>query len=177
MTHLLQDTIQGLTIRFLVRISEARQIGISTYKKLDALSAIFTMNSATSVNVAISVEEYAWLLGARDKKAVHTNIKRDLALLSSLRLSYTSKNKGGNHIRDAPILASYKIRNGIVHATLSDEFSSVLKKGSVMQCPALLWQIHPGRNLHSYFLLRRLAEHKRMNRNALNADRLGIRTI
>lgn len=177
MTHMLQATIQGLTIRFAGTISDAQRISISTYKLLDALTVIFTLNSASSRDVKISVREYAGWLGVADLKAVRAGINRNLALLDGLRLSYQAKKKDGTHIRDAPILTSYTIRRGIVHVTLSEAFESVLKQGSVMQCPTLLWKIRIRKNPHSYFLLRRLAEHKKTNRNGLNANKVSVRTL
>lgn len=113
-TRFLQDTIQGLTIRFTGNLSDALQIGISTYKLLDALTAVYTLNSAKSSEVTFSVAEYAEQLGVADRKAVRAGLQRNLALLDSLHLSYQSSGKKGGHgIRDGAIEYSADVLLGL----------------------------------------------------------------
>lgn len=174
-TRLWEMKKNDTTISFFVGLDQPMDVGVATYKLFDALVAEYTAQQ--TAKFGLSLKEYAQLLSAKDIKTVRMDVQKGLVLLDSLRLSCTAGKNDPLRYDGIRLFEKATIRNSIICIEFTSAFSGLLWKGSIMQCPKLLWKIHAGRNPHSYYLLRRLAEHKRINGSASVANRISIRSL
>ena len=70
-----------------------------------------------------------------------------------------------------------KIKNNIIFFTFTPEFYSITKSMPVMPYPEKLFRINLKKNPNSYYFLKKISEHKKMNYFKKNADTLSVRTL
>ena len=68
-------------------------------------------------------------------------------------------------------------RDGIITFTFSQDFYNILLGYPVMPYPPQLWTLNSKRNPNSYYLLRKIAEHKNMNAGKKNEDIISVKTL
>ena len=152
----------------------------STYKLLDALTVAFTESGAKSPTVTISLDEYMRKCGLKDKKEARKQAKADLETLRVAAVSFTENVKKGEP------KGYYKMnisggagisRSGIITFTYSADFFSLMLGYPIMPYPQQLWTLNSKRNPNSYYLLRKIAEHKNMNAGKKNEDIISVKTL
>lgn len=153
----------------------------STYQLLDAITIALTETGAKSPTVVLSLQDYMERRGLKDRKEARKQITADLEVLLKSSLSWEEKRKGGSipyagvNITDSWIWADAK-KTAIVY-TFGQTFYNVLLGYPVMPYPAQLQTLNSKRNPNSYYLLRRIAEHKNMNVGKANEDTIAIKTL
>jgi hypothetical protein len=121
------------------------------------------------------------LRGLKDRKEARKQITADLEVLQTSSLSWEEKRKGGSipyagvNITDSWIWADDK-KKAIVF-TFGTTFYNMLLGNTIMHYPEQLQTLNSKRNPNSYYLLRKIAEHKNMNVGKKNEDIIAIKTL
>jgi hypothetical protein len=151
----------------------------STYQLLDALTVALTETGAKSPVVALSLEEYMKKRGLKDKKEARKQVTDDLETLFNAKISFKEKRKKGQEqdFHDIRIIDSKGIRKGIITVTFGTAFYNILLGYPIMPYPAQLWELNSKRNPNSFYLLRKIAEHKNMNVGKKNEDIIAVKTL
>lgn len=151
----------------------------STYQLLDALTVILTESGAKSPAVSLSLEEYMRKRGLRDKKEARKQAINDLENLFNATISFTEKKMKGQlkDFHDIRIIDSKGIKNGIINVSFGTTFYNILLGYPIMPYPAQLWKLNSKRNPNSFYLLRKIAEHKNMNVGKKNEDIISVKTL
>ena len=151
----------------------------STYQLLDALTVALTETGAKSPVVALSLEEYMKKRGLKDKKEARKQVTDDLETLFNATISFKEKRKKGQEqdFHDIRIIDSKGIRKGIINVSFGTVFYNILLGYPIMPYPAQLWELNSKRNPNSFYLLRKIAEHKNMNVGKKNEDIIAVKTL
>lgn len=151
----------------------------STYQLLDALTVVLTETGAKSPAVALSLEEYMEKRGLKDKKEARKQAIDDLETLFNAKISFKEKRGKGQeqNFRDIRIIDSKGIKNGIINVSFGTAFYNILLGYPVMPYPAQLWTLNSNKNPNSFYLLRKIAEHKNMNVGKKNEDIIAVKTL
>lgn len=151
----------------------------STYQLLDALTVKLTETGAKSPVVALSLEEYMKKRGLKDKKEARKQATDDLETLFNATISFKEKRKKGKEqdFHDIRIIDSKGIKKGIINVSFGTAFYNILLGYPVMPYPAQLWTLNGKRNPNSFYLLRKITEHKNMNRWKKNEDIIAVKTL
>ena len=146
---------------------------------MDALTVALTETGAKSPVVALSLEEYMEKRGLKDKKEARKQAKDDLETLFNATISFKEKRKKGQEqdFHDIRILDSKGIRKGIINVSFGTAFYNILLGYPIMPYPAQLWALNSKRNPNSFYLLRKIAEHKNMNVGKKNEDIIAVKTL
>ena len=173
-------TIQqgGLSV-FLPHFEALGGLKTSTYKLLDAITVALTESGAPSPTVTLSLEEYMAKCELKDRKEARKQAKADLETLRVASISFKEKRKKGDkgylnlNITEAVGIS----RSGIITFKFTEGFYNLLLGYPVMPYPPQLWSLDSKRNPNSYYLLRKIAEHKNMNAGKKNEDTISIKTL
>lgn len=151
----------------------------STYQLLDAITVAFTETGAKSPAVIIPLSAYMERRGLKDRKEAKNQVKADLEVLR--QASITGEEKRGKNISSysfVNIADSGEIRrNGDIVFTFGNTFYQMLLGYPIMPYPAQLQTLNNKRNPNSYYLLRKIAEHKNMNIGKKNEDIIAVKTL
>lgn len=153
----------------------------STYQLLDAITIALTESGAKSPTVVLSVEDYMKRRGLKDRKEARKQLTADLDVLLKTSLTWEEKRGkssvpyAGVNITDSWVWADGK--KTAVAYTFGQTFYSVLMGYPVMPYPAQLQTLNAKRNPNSYYLLRKIAEHKNMNIGKKNEDIIAVKTL
>lgn len=170
---------QGTLTITIPNFTELTSFKTSTYQLLDALTVKLTETGAQSPLVALPLEEYMGKRGLKDKKEARKQAEHDLETLFNAKISFKEKRSKGQEqdFHDIRIIDSKGIRNGIINVSFGSGFYSILSSYPVMPYPDLLWKLNSKRNPNSFYLLRRIAEHKNMNIGKKNEDIISVKTL
>jgi len=151
----------------------------STYQLLDALTVALTETGAKSPVVALSLEEYMAKRRLKDKKEARKQATDDLETLFNAKISFKEKRKKGQEqdFHDIRIIDSKGIRKGVINVSFGTAFYNILLGYPIMPYPAQLWTLNSKRNPNSFYLLRKIAEHKNMNVGKKNEDIIAVKTL
>ena len=151
----------------------------STYQLLDAITIALTETGAKSPTVIIPLSAYMEKRGLKDRKEAKNQVKADLEVLRQASITGEEKRGGNTSSYSFVNLAdSGEVRrNGDIVFTFGNSFFSMLKNYPVMPYPVLLQRVNNKRNPHSYYLGKKIAEHKNMNIIKSNADIISVRTL
>lgn len=169
-------TIPDLTIP---DFTELTGFKTSTYQLLDALTVALTETGAKSPVVALSLEEYMAKRGLKNKKEARKQATADLETLFNAKISFKEKRRKGQEqdFHDIRIIDSKGIRKGIINVSFGTSFYNILLGYPIMPYPAQLWTLNANRNPNSFYLLRKIAEHKNMNVGKKNEDTIAVKTL
>lgn len=151
----------------------------STYQLLDALTTTLTETGARSPSVILSLEEYMKKRNLKDKKEARKQVADDLEALFNATISFKEKTKQNKEMdfQDIRIIDSKGISKGIINVSFGITFYKILSGYPVMPYPAQLWTINSKKNPNSFYLLRKIAEHKNMNIGKKNEDIISIKAL
>jgi hypothetical protein len=140
---------------------------------------VLTETGAKSPVVALSLEEYMAKRGLKDKKEARKQVANDLETLFNAQISFKGKGGKGQEqdFHDMRIIDSKGIKNGVINVTFGTAFYNLLLGYPVMPYPAQLWTLNSRRNPNSFYLLRKIAEHKNMNVGKRNEDIIAVKTL
>ena len=151
----------------------------STYQLLDALTVKLTETGAKSPIVTLSLEEYMKKRKIKDKKEAREQAKADLEILFNAQISFKEKRKKGKaqDFHDIRIIDGKGIKNGIMTVSFGPAFYNILLGYPVMPYPAQLFTLNSKRNPNSFYLLKKITEHKNMNVGKKNEDIIAVKTL
>lgn len=151
----------------------------SAYKLLDAITIAATKEGVHGQCVSFSIDEYMQWRELKDKKETRKQVIADLETLFNAKISFKRKSKKsyGPDFADMRIIESKGIQRGVIHATFSSSFLSLLQSYPIMLYPALLPKINDNKNPNSYSMGRKIAELKKMNLGKSNEDIISVKTL
>lgn len=150
----------------------------STHKFLDALVSKAVEAGMSSSFVVMTLEEYMDMCGLKDRKEARAQVRRDMDALYALSVSFSDGEHDDNSFMDLRICEAKGIsKRGVITYRFSQTFFELLSKSPVMPYPRQLWRINPNNNPNSFYFLRRISEHKRMNVGRKGADVIGVNTL
>lgn len=151
----------------------------STYQLLDLITIELTQSGAKTPSVVIPLSAYMERRGLKDRKEAKNQVKADLEVLR--QASITGEEKRGKNTQAysfVNIADSGEVkRNGDIVFTLGQTFYNMLLGYPIMPYPVQLLALNNKRNPNSYYLLRKLAEHKNMNIGKKNEDIIAVKTL
>ena len=152
-------------------------IKTTTHRLVDAIMIKFTeMGSGNNV-VSLSLDEYMKLCNLKNNSEVRKQVNKDLKTLLSMRVSFQKSSNKEQSLDKIKICSDVKIKNNIIVFTISDEFFIIMKTMPVMYYPEKLFKINLKKNPNSYYFLKKISEHKKMNYFKKNADTISVRTL
>lgn len=151
----------------------------SAYQLLDACTTALTNTGWKRPQVAIRLSDYMQLRGLKDEKEARKQVNADLETLFNARISFKEKRRGKNtqNYADMRICDFKGIENGVIHFSFGSTFFELMKSYTIMPVQPQLFKLNSKRNPNSYYLLRRLMEHKNMNVGKLNEDIISVKTL
>ena len=151
----------------------------SAQQLLDIITIHLTESGAKSPSVEFTLDEYMQRRGLKDRKAAREQVKSDLQVLRGISIQWEEKRGkktemyGFMNIADSGELK----RNGVITFTFGNSFFNMLKSYPVMAYPAQLQKLNNKRNPNSYYLGRKICEHKRMNAGDHNENIISVKTL
>lgn len=171
---------QGSLTITIPNFTELTGFKTSTYQLLDALTVALTEAGAGTPVVALSLEEYMEKRGLKDRKEARKQASDDLETLFNAKISFKEKRKRGQQeedFHDIRIIDSKGIRNGIINVSFGTVFFGILSDYPIMPYPDQLFRLNGKRNPNSFYLLRKITEHKNMNSGKKNEDTIAVKTL
>lgn len=157
-----------------------RGLRVSAFQLLDMLTASYIdgRRDAKGVFTEIGIDEYMAKRGLKDRKTAIQTIKEDLETLRHTDLM-VQKEPGSKTYYKVAIVGDrgiYEERK--IQVTFGSIFSEWLTlRYKPMLYPKLLYRLNSKRNPHSFYLLRRISEHKSMNFYKDNADVISVKAL
>lgn len=155
----------------------------STYQLLDAIIIALTITEVKSPTVIISLEEYMQRRSLKDRKEAKRQVKADIEILRQASITVEENQDRGNKKETVPysfvnIADSGEVRrNGDIVFTFKNTFYQMLLNYPIMPYPSQLHTVNNKRNPNSYYLLRKIAEHKNMNIGKENENIIAVKTL
>ena len=152
----------------------------STYQLLDALTVKLTETGAKSPVVVLPLDDYMRMRGLTDRKEARKQAVEDLEILFSDRISGKEKRTKEQEkaFFDMRIIDFKGIdKKGNITVTFGTAYYNIHKNYPVMYYPPQLWLLNGKRNPNSYYLLRKISEHKNMNVGKKNEDIIAVKTL
>ena len=117
--------------------------------------------------------------GLKDRKEAKTQAKADMEILRGASFSWEERRgKKTESYSFVNLADSGEIRrNGDIVFTYGTTFYNILLGYPVMPYPAQLQTLNSKRNPNSYYLLRKIAEHKNMNIGKKNENIIAVKTL
>lgn len=167
---------------FVLAIKNYKQLSglkTSTHQLLDAITIALTENGAKSPTVTISLSDYMKRRGLKNRKEAKKQVIEDMNILTSVKFTWEEKSgKTVNSYTSIQLSDKGEVRkNGDISFTFGATFYSVLMKYAVMPYPSQLQTLNSKRNPNSYYLLRKIAEHKNMNVGKKNENIISVQTL
>lgn len=149
----------------------------TTHRLADALMIKFTEMGSKEPVVSLSLDEYMRLCELKNTTEMRKQVNADLKTLLNMRVSFQKSSNREQSMQDIKLCRDVKIKNNIIFFTFSDEFFIIMKTMPVMHYPEKLFRINLKKNPNSYYFLKKIAEHKKMNYFKKNADTLSVKTL
>lgn len=157
----------------------ASKVGNITVSSLQLFDIIGAQSKKTnSPRITMEISEYMKLRGLTRLQTAREQVQRDLNTLYNVSLDYRDNNGEYGTNGSIRLISAQFIRNGVFQATLSLELWEYMQsKAFPMYIPPQLYEINSHKNPHSYYLLRKICEHKNMNRGKANEDLIAVKTL
>lgn len=170
---------QGDFILTIPNYAQLTGLKTSTYQLLDAITVALTETGAKSPTVVLPLSEYMKRRGLKDRKEAKAQAKADMEILRGASFSWEEKRgKKTESYSFVNLADSGEIkRNGDIVFTYGSTFYNILLGYPVMPYPSQLQRLNAKRNPNSYYLLRKITEHKNMNIGKRNEDIIAVKTL
>lgn len=157
----------------------ASKVGNITVSSLQLFDIIGAQSKKTnSPRITMEISEYMKLRGLTRLQTAREQVQRDLNTLYNVSLDYRDNNGEYGTNGSIRLISAQFVRNGVFQATLSLELWEYMQSKSFpMYIPPQLYEINSHKNPHSYYLLRKICEHKNMNRGKPNEDLIAVKTL
>lgn len=163
-------------------IPKIDQIGTpttATWQLFDMITEEFT--DIKSCDIQITLDKYMKKRGLKDRKEARKQVTKDLELLRVSAINFTEPRR-----KKGEPQGFYKLnissgagisKSGIITFSFSEKFYNLLMSYPVMPYPPQLYAFNNKRNPNSYYLLRKIAEHKNMNVGKKNENTISTKTL
>lgn len=156
----------------------SKSLSPTTYRLLDALTVQFTNTGSSSTLIQLPLSEYMDRCGLKDIKSARAQVKTELDNLYRLSIEWSDKENGKQRdFAKTRICDSVGIKKGVILFNLTPAFYAYLSTTHIMPYPKQLYRINAKNNPHSFYFLRRIAEHKNMNKGKSNEDIIAVKTL
>ncbi len=171
---------------FKLSISHYRElkkgISVSALKLLDILVIKATNSFLSDPLVKLPLKEFMGMRGLKDEKEARKQIKRDMEALDRVKFEYKGVGQNKNSWFKVSLSGGYYgVVNSVLHYRFNEEFFQSLRihdaKYLYMHIPIEAFKLADNHHPYSYYLARRLAEHKRMNAGKSNEDIISVKTL
>lgn len=154
----------------------------STHQLFDALIVAFTEGAGRSSVVKLPFKKYMEMRGLSDEKEARRQALADLETIFDARITLKEESKGKKgkprDFQDIRIFdAKGTIKNSVITASFGATFFNLLQTYPVMPYPPQLWRLNGNKNPNSFYFLRRITEHKNMNKGKANEDLISVKTL
>lgn len=159
---------------------QTKDLSPTTYRLLDALTVKFTDNGSSGTLIELPLTEYMERCGLKDKKSARAQVQTELDNLYRISINWQDTDRKSGKQKDfikVRLCDSVGIKKGIIFFNLTPVFFNYLSENPVMPYPKKLYRINAQYNPHSFYFLRRIAEHKNMNNGKSNEDIIAVRTL
>ena len=160
-------------------IGETRELNIHAKKMLDIATLIFAHNGHEP-DIKISLEEYMSLCGITNIQKARIQVNAALEALFDFRIGYDDskkKNRSRNYL-DMRICDVKAMKNGIIGIHFTELYAQMLENISIMPYPVAILKASVGKeNRNSYFIARKIAEHKYMNIGKKNENVISVKAL
>lgn len=168
------------TLRIMIEQYSQLLAGVRTsaVKLLDCLQIKATEKSLSDTLVVLPLDEYMEMRGLKDKKEARKQIKNDFTAIDS---TYLEHKNGHGWLRVHISGGTSGVKNGKIVFRFNTEYFELLKlsgaKYLYMYYPQIALKLNDSYNPYSYFLCRRISEHKRMNLGKSNENIIRVETL
>ena len=171
---------KGNLIVTIPNFRELTDLRTSTHQLLDTFTMIATNGGMKNFSVSLPLEDYMEMRNLKDRKAAREQVDADLKTLYNISISATEKvgnykEKSYSNMRVCD--ANGVSKHGVISFTFGAKFFELLKSYRVMPVQRRIWTINAKKNPYSYYLLRRIMEHKNMNVGKKNEDIISVKTL
>ena len=149
----------------------------TTHRLVDALMIKFTELGSKEQAVMLPLDEYMRQCGLKNTTEMRRQVKADLKTLTNMRVSFQKSSNREQSMQDIQLCTDVKLKNNIIYFTFSPEFFIIMKTMPVMPYPEMLFKIDLKKNPNSYYFLKKISEHKKMNYFKKNADTISVKTL
>lgn len=157
-------------------------ISVSALKLLDILVIKATQMRLGDTLIKLQLKEFMRMRGLKDEKEARKQIKRDMDALDRVRFEYKGVGDNKRSWFKVSLSGGFSgIINGVIHYRFNEEFFASLRvndaKYLYMHIPMNAFMLPDNHHPYSYYLARRIAEHKRMNHGKANEDIISVKTL
>ncbi len=149
----------------------------TTHRLVDAIMLRATESGLKERVVYLSIEEYMNMCGLKNLREMRKQVNAELRTLENMHMTFNKSSNREQSFDDIKICENTDIKNNYIIFTFSNEFFRVMKSMPVMPYPMKLFNINNKRNPNSYYFLKKLAEHKKMNYFKKNSDTISVKTL
>lgn len=149
----------------------------TTHRLADALMIKFTETGSKEQVVTLPLEEFMNMCELRNMTESRKQVNADLKILRKMNVSFQKSSNREQSMKNIKLCSDGRIKNNIIFFTFSDEFFIIMKTMPVMHYPEKLFRINLKKNPNSYYFLKKIAEHKKMNYFKKNADTISVKTL
>lgn len=146
---------------------------------LDALVITATDSGQRDSLVKLPLSKYMEMRGLKDVKSAREQVREDIKALDNLSFEFKDTRKERNS--DFLEMKIYGGTSGIVRGTImyrfNHDFFNLIMSYPVMPYPKEILSFNAKKNPNSYYLLRRITQHKNMNYGKNNADTISVKTL
>ena len=155
----------------------ADKIKTSAFQLFDALTMIFTETGAKGEeNLRLSLTNYMELRKLSDRKETRKQVKEDIHFLKSASLNWIGEDGKLNFVNFFDH-GNFDPNTGDIEFSFTKRFGNILLNYPTMSYSVLTLQTDNKRNPNSYYFLRKIQEHKRMNIGTQRADIISVKTL
>lgn len=151
----------------------------STSFLFDAINTEMAKN-INNPHVEITLKDYMSLRDLKDIKSARQQVKDDLNALKgvSFYIEIENNKDKDKDFLNANLCEYNGIKNGVIFFKFTDLYHKArLQKAGIMYLPNKYFKLNSNKNPNSQYFMRKISEHKYMNRNKSNADIIAVKTL
>lgn len=152
-------------------------IKATTHRLIDAIMIRCTESGAKENVVTLALEDYMEMCGLKNLKETRKQVNAELKTLLNMKLTFSRSSSREQSFNDIKLCDSACIKNNRIIFSFSEDFFRILKYMPVMPYPMKLFNINHKKNPNSYYFLKKISEHKKMNYFKKNADTISVKTL
>jgi hypothetical protein len=165
-----------------IKLNGVKTPKTSTSKFLDFLMLMWVENGRSEKTIKVHLKEYLNLRGKKDTKDTRKELRKEineaLNTIENIKITFTTE-RGQEKLNIKLNGGTCGIYNSIIHFNFNADFTEYLKEipNQFMYAPKELFTFNDKYNPHSYYLLRKICLHKRLNLTKNNENIIGVKTL
>ena len=154
-----------------------RGIKATTHRLIDAVMIRCTETGSKEQTVYLSLNEYMNMCGLRNIREIRKQVNSELKTIVNMKLTFSRSSSREQSFNEIKICNEACIKNNYIVFSFSDDFFRIIKSMPVMPYPMRLFNLNHKCNPNSYYFLKKISEHKKMNYFKKNADTISVKTL